>query len=55
MCHTVRCRKCNKTTWAGCGRHVDQAMARVPRADRCAGHPREESPSFLSRIMGRRR
>lgn len=39
MCRAVTCKKCGKTTWAGCGQHVDQVLARVPRADRCAGHP----------------
>ncbi len=35
MCRAVKCRKCGKTTWAGCGMHVDQVMAGVARADRC--------------------
>ncbi|MEQ7846694.1 hypothetical protein [Nocardioides kribbensis] len=55
MCRAVTCKQCGKTTWAGCGQHVDQVMARVPRADRCAGHPREERPGLLGRLFGRRR
>jgi hypothetical protein len=35
MCRTVTCKTCNKTTWAGCGAHVDQVMASVPGEDRC--------------------
>lgn len=42
MCRAVKCRKCGKTTWAGCGMHVDQVMAGVPRADRCQGHQNEK-------------
>ncbi|MEO5852383.1 MAG: hypothetical protein ABIQ15_07705 [Nocardioides sp.] len=38
MCRAVTCRTCRKTTWAGCGRHVDQVFAGVPKAQRCAGH-----------------
>ena len=38
MCRAVTCRTCNKTTWAGCGAHVDQVMAGVPRNQRCPGH-----------------
>ena len=56
MCRATRCRTCGKTTWAGCGRHVDQVMAGVPRADRCAGHAAEASAShgsILSRLFGR--
>ncbi|WP_341924160.1 hypothetical protein [Nocardioides psychrotolerans] len=54
MCRAVTCKKCGKTTWSGCGQHVDQVLARVPRADRCAGHPREEGSGFLSRFFGGR-
>jgi hypothetical protein len=35
MCRAVRCRKCNKTTWAGCGAHVQQVMGPVPPDQRC--------------------
>ena len=38
MCRPATCKKCGKTTWAGCGMHVDQVMAGVPKADRCPGH-----------------
>ncbi len=53
MCRAVKCRKCGKTTWAGCGQHVDQVMARVPRGDRCAGHTAERGTGLLSRLFGR--
>lgn len=59
MCRSVNCKVCGRTTWAGCGQHVDQVMAGVPRADRCPGHSEAEqqaaSPSrggFLSRLLG---
>ena len=35
MCRAVRCSKCKKTTWAGCGAHVAQVMANVRPEDRC--------------------
>ena len=53
MCRAVRCRKCGKTTWAGCGQHVSQVMAGVPSADRCKGHPKEAKGGWLSRLTGR--
>ena len=54
MCRAVSCKKCGKTTWAGCGQHVDQVMRGVARADRCAGHEAEPSKgSFLSRLFKR--
>ena len=45
MCRATTCRTCGKTTWAGCGQHVDQVMAGVPRANRCAGHSEARTPT----------
>lgn len=53
MCSAVRCRTCGKTTWAGCGRHVDQVMRGVPAAQRCPGHTKPERRSILTRLFGR--
>ena len=53
MCRAVNCRKCGKTTWAGCGQHVDAVMRGVPSSDRCRGHQDEPSTGFLSKILGR--
>lgn len=53
MCRRVKCKICGKTTWAGCGRHVDQVMAGVPRDQRCPGHQGEKAPGLLSRLFGR--
>ena len=58
MCRPVSCKVCGKTTWAGCGQHVDQVMAGVPRSGRCQGHTAEEMSAasgggFLSRLLGR--
>ena len=38
MCSTVMCPTCGKTTWAGCGQHVEEAMRDVPSEQRCEGH-----------------
>jgi len=27
MCSAVRCDKCGKATWAGCGQHIEEALA----------------------------
>ena len=35
MCRPADCSTCGKTTWAGCGQHVHQVMARVPAAQQC--------------------
>lgn len=62
MCRAVTCRKCGKTTWAGCGQHVDQVMAGVPKSQRCTCDQGKGSSStsaapaggFLSRLLGGR-
>ena len=38
MCVRVTCDECGKATWGGCGQHVEEALAGVAVADRCAGH-----------------
>ncbi len=54
MCHAVTCKQCGKTTWAGCGQHVDQVMRMVPAAQRCAGHEKQpSSPGFFARLFSR--
>ncbi len=53
MCRAVTCRKCGKTTWAGCGQHVDQVMRSVPPSQRCPGHEDEKSTGFFSKMFGR--
>lgn len=56
MCRPIRCKQCGKTTWAGCGRHVDQVMGQIPPADRCPGHPNPPQNSKSSawrRFLGR--
>ncbi|WP_168444624.1 hypothetical protein [Actinomadura latina] len=35
MCQRAVCRKCQRFTYRGCGRHVDQVLAGVPRSQRC--------------------
>lgn len=50
MCHPVSCRTCGKTTWAGCGRHADDVMRRIARAQRCEGHARR---GLLARLLKR--
>jgi hypothetical protein len=55
MCRPVRCRTCGKTTWSGCGTHVDQVKARVSDAQWCPGHSDETTapPPWIRRILGK--
>ena len=47
MCHRISCPRCGKPTWAGCGRHVEEALAGVPPAQRCSCPPPD---SWLARL-----
>ncbi|KAI9335148.1 hypothetical protein BDR26DRAFT_805112 [Obelidium mucronatum] len=44
MCYQQKCSKCQKTTWGGCGMHVQAAMAGVPEDQKCQC-PRESGGS----------
>ncbi|MGH1562400.1 hypothetical protein [Mumia sp. DW29H23] len=48
MCRAVTCRTCGKTTWAGCGQHVDAVMGPVAKADRCTCDRTKEKPRSLA-------
>ena len=55
MCRQVGCKVCGKTSWAGCGQHVDQVMQGVPKSQRCPGHeaPADTGKGLFARIFGR--
>jgi hypothetical protein len=50
MCQKVKCDRCGKPSWVGCGAHVEQILANVPVEKRCQC-PRPKS--ILSRLFGR--
>ena len=41
MCFKIKCKKCGKFTWAGCGEHIEQVLKDIPEEERCHC-PREE-------------
>ena len=57
MCYPVTCKTCGKTTWKGCGQHVDDVRRSVPAGQWCPGHDDEAAPAsgggFLARLFGR--
>ena len=61
MCRATTCRVCGKTTWAGCGQHVQEVRRGVPAAQWCNGKHFEDKiaeargarPGFLARLFGR--
>lgn len=56
MCHKATCKKCGKATWKGCGNHVEQALAGVPKNQRCTcSNDRDAASggSLFARLRGR--
>ncbi len=51
MCRRVTCDRCGKPTYAGCGAHVEQVLADVPRERRCQcrDEPTDAPPSKRKR------
>jgi hypothetical protein len=37
MCRKVKCNKCSRPTWTGCGLHVQSALSGVAIENRCPG------------------
>ncbi|KAK7421913.1 hypothetical protein QQX98_001907 [Neonectria punicea] len=40
MCKKAACSTCKKTSWWGCGAHVQTVLDSVPVEDRCACEPK---------------
>ncbi|WP_232548390.1 hypothetical protein [Propioniciclava soli] len=55
MCRPVPCKRCGKTTWAGCGQHVDAVRASVPAGEWCGGHADDPAArkGLFARLTGR--
>jgi hypothetical protein len=57
MCHKTTCKNCGKPTWKGCGTHIEQALAGVPKNQRCTCTAEEldsaKRGGFFARIFGR--
>ena len=52
MCYPVECPSCHKTTWGGCGMHVDQVMATVPKDRQCTCRAQEPKKSGFMGLFG---
>lgn len=46
MCSPVTCRNCGKTTWSGCGQHVDAVKAMVPADQWCTCESSNSGSAF---------
>lgn len=56
MCYPVTCPGCGKTTWGGCGAHVDGVMKAVPESQKCTCEDNAAPPAksgFFSTLFGR--
>ncbi len=59
MCQRVSCPSCNKPSYVGCGRHVEQVLSDVPAEQRCrcreerAASGGKPERSLLERVFGK--
>lgn len=57
MCSKTTCKKCGKATWRGCGNHIEQALAGVPKNQRCSCAQTSATPGggggLFARLRGR--
>jgi hypothetical protein len=44
MCQPTTCRTCGKTTWKGCGDHVESVRVQVPPDQWCPGPAAHQDP-----------
>lgn len=47
MCSTVRCPECQKVTWAGCGMHIEQALAGYAADQICHCDDKESADDLI--------
>lgn len=55
MCRPVTCPTCKKTTWSGCGQHIDQVKASVPDNQwcTCQDSAADKKPGIFAGLFGR--
>lgn len=53
MCYPRTCSTCSKTTWGGCGQHIDSVMDSVPTAQRCTCDGAADRPGFFKSLLRR--
>lgn len=54
MCYATTCSSCGKTTWAGCGMHVDAVKRSVPAKQWCTcggGASSSSSGGLLAKLF----
>jgi len=61
MCRATTCTTCGKTTWAGCGQHINEVRRGVPASQWCNGRhtaaeiaaAKAERGGFFRRLLRR--
>ena len=49
----TECEKCEKPTWKGCGKHIEQALKDVPEDERCKcprDQPEKKEPTANTEV-----
>ncbi|KAH7660978.1 hypothetical protein IHE45_15G031900 [Dioscorea alata] len=52
MCYIVSCATCGKSSWGGCGRHVESVYRQIKQGDHCLcrGWPGVKLPDGASAV-----
>ena len=48
MCVATACEVCGKTTWMGCGEHIDSVKETVPAEEWCEGAVAHSAPESVT-------
>lgn len=52
MCRRIRCERCGRPSFAGCGAHIEQVLGDVPPDQRCQCRSKSETPAPSERSDG---
>ena len=52
MCRPTTCEVCGKTTWKGCGKHIDSVKAKVPADQWCNKEHTDEEYAVAPKKRG---
>jgi hypothetical protein len=50
MCHETKCPNCGKSSWSGCGQHVESVFRSIPVERRCfCGYKDDELKALMDK------
>lgn len=54
MCFEIKCQKCKKSTWSGCGKHLENLFKNVSYNQRCwCGYETEQINNLIKQYQAK--